>query len=105
MTAVTEDGQNIFLEIERKFRKVLKTKALSDFRLKDEIEELVLDNKIVATFLVGIGDDHVTFSQAVKSQCLEMVLELYFTVRINSVIKDIKHSKEKRLRKTIKGPN
>ena len=104
LTAVTDNGQLVFLEIERRFRQSLQTQKLSDLRVKDEIETLVLDNKIVATLLIGIGDQHVDFPQAVKSQCLEMMIELYFTVRINSIIKDIKHTKEKRLRKNIKGP-
>ena len=104
LTAVTTDGQNVFIEIERKFRSILQAKKLSDLRVKEEIEGLVTDNKVVANFLIGIGRDHTIFPQDIKSQCLEMILELYFLIRINSIIKDIKHSKEKGLRKTIKGP-
>ena len=104
LTAVTENGQMVFLEIERQFRQILKKQKMSDLRVKDEVESLVLDSAIVAQFLVGVGDQHAGFTQPVKAQCLEMIIELYFTVRINSLIKDIKHSKEKRLRKNIKSP-
>ena len=104
LTAVTDNGQQVFLEIERKFRQSLRTQKLSDLRVKEEIETHVLNSKIVATFHIGIGDHHADFSQAVKSQSLEMIIELYYTVRINSIIRDIKHTKEKRLRKNIKGP-
>ena len=104
LTAVTENGQKVFIAIEQKFRVILRSKRLSELNVKNEVNDIITDNNIVANFHVGIGPSHSTYPQDIKSQCLEMIIDLYFLIRINSITKDIKHAKEKGLRKTIQGP-
>ena len=102
LSSVTEIGEGLFLEMEKRFRAIIRSKQLSGVNINDEADALVTDSKIVGHFTTGFTDQP-SFNENVKTQALEMILNLYFLIRINSITRDMKH-KTKGLRKTIKGP-
>ena len=77
LTAVNEDGQQLFVEIERRFRQLVSSKPLSTLHSYDEIEHLLTDNKIVGYFCAVLNAENTIFKEEVKVQALEMILDLY----------------------------
>ena len=100
LSAVTENGEPLFIEMEKRFRAIIRSKKLSGLNINDEAEALTTDSVIVSYFTTSFTGQH-SFNDNVKTQALRMIIELYFLIRINSITKDLKY-KEKGLRKGLK---
>ena len=104
LTAVNDEGQKLFLGIEKKFRTLLNSRSIASINIKDEVENFAVDpfvvnyfNQIVDIFDLKPGSQN-------KQRTLFMILELYFTIRTNSLTKDLKHT-DTSLRKNMKKAN
>ena len=104
MTAVNEVAQRLFIAAENCFRAALASKCLRSINIVEEAELASRDNLVVSYYNSIIENANIEINEETKIKILDMILNLYFRVRTNSVTKDLKY-KRKSLRKNIKGPN
>ena len=92
------------LTAEKSFRAALVSKCLRSINIVEETELASRDNLVVSYYNSIIENANIEINEETKIKILDMILNLYFHVRTNSLTKDLKY-KRKSLRKNIKGPN
>ena len=104
LTAVNEEAQRLFIAAEKSFRAALASKCLRSINIVEEAELASRDNLVVSYYNSIIENANIEINEETKIKILDMILNLYFRVRTNSLTKDLKY-KRKSLCKNIKGPN
>ena len=89
------------MKVENAFRQIFESKLMATINIKDEVNDLLINPHINGCFQQILDEFDLTPENNVKQKTLYMILELYFTVRTNSITKDVKN-KEKSLRKGMK---
>ena len=103
LTAVNEEAQRLFIAAEKSFRAALAPNCLRSINIVEEAELASWDNLVVSYYNSIIENANIEINEETKIKILDMILNLYFRVRTNSLTKDLKY-KRKSLRKNIKGP-
>ena len=83
------------------FRFIFETKSMAFVNVLDEVEDVTTD-PFMLSYSIGSRYIYIKVCDEIKDKTLHLILELYCTVRTNSLTRDLKHN-EKSLRKDIKG--
>ena len=100
LIAVNEEAQRLFITAEKSFRAALASKCLRSINIVERAELASKDNLVVSYYNSIIENANIEINEETKIKIINMILNLYFHVRTNSLTKDLKY-KQKSLRKNV----
>ena len=93
LTAVNEEAQRLFIAAVKSFRAALVSKCLRPINIVEEAELASRDNIVVSYYNSIIENANIEINEETKIKILDMILNLYFRVRTNSLTKDLKYKR------------